>query len=103
MCSTNLSFSVEQNYLCGNKSLHVFDQLFIAVQTFIAVHIFLFHAKTKIGRIRADFYCRTDFLCYTKTKICRTHPPRADVYCRTDGTDIFSGVYELETRFARII
>ena len=72
------------------------------MQTFIAVHIFLFHAKTKIGRIRADFYCRTDFLFYTITKISRTHDPRADVYCRTDGTDFFSGVYELETRFARI-
>ena len=52
------------------------------VQTFIAAQIFLF---------------------YTKTKISRTHAPRADVYCRTDGTDFFSGVYELETRFARII
>ena len=77
--------------------------IIIAVQTFIAVQIFLFHAKTKIGRIRADFYCRTDFLFYTITKISRTHDPRADVYCRTDGTDFFSGVYELETRFARII
>ena len=35
--------------------------IIIAVQTFIAVQIFLFHAKTEIGRIRADFYCRTDF------------------------------------------
>ena len=26
----------------------------------------------------------------------------ADVYCRTDGTDFFSGVYQLETGFARI-
>ena len=43
------------------------------------------------------------FLFYTKTKISRTHAPSADVYCRTDGTDFFSGVYELETRFARII
>ena len=51
------------------------------MQTFIAAQIFLF---------------------YTKTKISRTHDPRADVYCRTDGTDFFSGVYELETRFARI-
>ena len=52
------------------------------VQTFIAAQIFLF---------------------YTKTKISRTHAPRADVYCHTDGTYDFSGVYEIETRFARII
>ena len=38
-----------------------FTREVIAVQTFIAVQMFLFHAKTKIGRIRADFYCRTDF------------------------------------------
>ena len=52
------------------------------MQAFIAVQIFLF---------------------YTKTKISRTHAPHAEVYCRTDGTDFFSGVYELETRFARFI
>ena len=77
--------------------------IIIVVQTFNAVQIVLFHARTKIGRRRADFYCRTDFLFYTKTKSSRTHDPRAEVYCRTDGTYFFSGVYELETRFARII
>ena len=69
---------VPYRFLCSTLKPRLVEY----VQTFIAAQIFLF---------------------YTKTKISRTHAPSADVYCRTDGTDFFSGVYELETRFARII
>ena len=54
----------------------------------------------------ADFYCRTD--CFSALKR-RLVEHTADVYCRTDfhcgtdGTDLGGGVYQLETRFARII
>ena len=73
------------------------------MQTFIAVQIFCSTLKPSLVEYVQTLIAAQIFLFYTKTKISRTHAPSADVYCRTDGTDFFSGVYELETRFARII
>ena len=64
-------------------------------------YTFFFHTKTKINRIRADFCCRLNF--FSSTLKPRLVEHTADVYCRTDGTDFFWGMYQLETRFARII
>jgi len=59
------------------------------------------------------FFCSTlkpRLVEYVQTYrfFCSTLKPRlvehtADVYRRTDGTDFFGGMYQLETRFARII
>ena len=73
--------------------------------TYIRI-LYTLHQNEDIFYCGADFYCRTDFFSTLKPRLVEH---TADVYCRTDfncgtdGTDLGGGMYQLETRFARII
>ena len=68
------------------------------------VYTYLVHPTLKPRRCRILLPYR--FFFHTKTEVSRTHCRGlllTDFYCGTDGTVFWGGMYQLETRFARII
>ena len=73
--------------------------------TYIRI-LYTLHQNEDIFYCGADFYCRTVFFSTLKPRLAE-HTADVycctDFYCGTDGTVLWGGMYQLETRFARII